>query len=441
MATDSMYLENLEEYVNDEGKIVTYKWLSLNLHVHVNEAKQMLYTFVEKQRKKKENVTATYFVSGLSKPRDGIQLYTCTVVPEEDLESYKDSLSMIHSVHVYSVQKASLKDSNSLYTADYDSVKENLFDIHKYSSIKYDKAKPTSDVKRPQAKSVKEEPKVNQANGSTTTTANGHPTKSKKDAKKAGIAGMFANASKKTEDSSSKNTEDKKTEDHKLETEGLSAGPKQDKKSQKETKKGGVMNFFANHTGKKGAPKSEEIQKEDKQKEEKKKDSQPKQNGKGKRSKKTRDADSDEEGGRKKRRRIRMEMSDSSEEEMDYESPAPSPVPSPPRDPSPVPNTPEKESPKKEEETVKPTQNGERHRVRRRKLVPKTFMDDDGFMVTEKVWESESTDASDTEPPPPVKETPKAASPQKKKASPKKKSPPSAASRKQMSISSFFVKK
>ncbi|XP_061185669.1 DNA polymerase delta subunit 3-like [Saccostrea echinata] len=432
MATDSMYLENLEEYVNDEGKIVTYKWLSLNLHVHVNEAKQMLYTFVEKQREKKEEVTATYFVSGLSKPNDGCQVYTCTVIPEEELESYKNSLSTVHSVHVYSVQKASLKDSNSLYLADYDCVKENLFDVHKYSSIKYGKAKPTSDVKRPQAKPVKEEPKVTQINSSTT---NGHPTasKTKKDPKKAGIAGMFANASK--------NTEDKKIEDHKPETEGPSVGAKQDRKPQKDSKKGGVMNFFANHTGKKGAPKSEEVQKEDKRNDEKKKDSPPKQNGRGKRSKKTRDAESDEEESKKKRRRIRMDVSDSSEEEMDYESPAPSPVPSPPREPSPVPDSPEKESPKKEENSVKPAQNGERHRVRRRKLVPKTFMDDDGFMVTEKVWESESTDASDTEPPPPVKDTPKAASPQKKKASPKKKSPPSTASRKQMSISSFFVKK
>lgn len=125
---------------------------------------------------------------------------------------------------------------------------------------------------------------------------------------------------------------------------------------------------------------------------------------------------------------------------MEYESPAPSPVPSPPREPSPVPDTQEKESPKKQEEvSAKPPQNGEKHRKRRRKLVPKTFMDEEGYMgrlcwmlysleppsdlwfvvvnlccsfaVTEKVWESESTDASDAEPPP-VKEPPKPSSPQ-----------------------------
>ncbi|XP_078311702.1 uncharacterized protein LOC111135402 isoform X2 [Crassostrea virginica] len=430
MATDPMYLENLEEYVNDEGKIVTYKWLSLNLHVHVNEAKQMLYTFLEQQKKKKINLTATYFVSGLSKSVNGCQTYTCAVIPEEDLEVYKNSLTSVNCVHVYSVQKGSLKDSNSLYLADYDCVKENLFEIHKYRAIKYEKAQPSTEVQRPRAKTAKEEEK-----GSGTKTA---PTSSqttsttKKDAKKGGIAGMFASAAKKAEEN--------KTET-KSEVNGTAPTNKADKKPQKDIKKGGAANFFANHTGKKGTPKSMEVKKEEEEEESnKKKVSHTKQNGKGKRSKQARNADSDDEGNKKKRRRIRIEMSESSEEEMEYESPAPSPVPSPPREPSPVPDTPEKESPKKQEEvSAKPPQNGEKHRKRRRKLVPKTFMDEEGYMVTEKVWESESTDASDAEPPP-VKEPPKPSSPQKK-ASPKKKSPPSKGSRKQPSISSFFTKK
>ena len=69
--------------------------------------------------------------------------------------------------------------------------------------------------------------------------------------------------------------------------------------------------------------------------------------------------------------------------EMEYESPVPSPVrePSPEREPSPAPESPIpqeiKEDPVKEE---KSSHNGEKHRKRRRKLVPKTFMDDDGYM-------------------------------------------------------------
>lgn len=432
MATDSMYLENLEEYVNDEGKIVTYKWLSLNLHVHVNEAKQMLYTFVEEQKKRKIHVAATYFVSGMCKSVDGCQTYTCTVIPEEELETFKNSLTTVHSIHVYSVQKAGLKDSNSLYLADYDCVKENLFEIHKYRSIKYGKAQPSSEVKRPPIKTAQEETKVSGTSSAAST--NGHSSSNtKKDAKTGGIAGMFANAATKKADASKK-------QEIKAETNGTTTAGKADKTNQKDAKKG-VANFFANHTGKKAAPKAMKVKKEENEEEaEKKKDTKPKQNGKGKRSKQARNGDSDEEGNKKKRRRIRIEMSESSEEEMDYESPVPSPVPSPTREPSPVPDTPEKESPKKQEVPVKPTQNGEKHRKRRRKLVPKTFMDEDGYMVTEKVWESESTDASDAEPPP-VKKTPKPSSPQKKKASPKKKSPPSTGSKKQTSLSSFFTKK
>ena len=64
---------------------------------------------------------------------------------------------------------------------------------------------------------------------------------------------------------------------------------------------------------------------------------------------------------------------------MDYESPIPSPVrePSPEPEPeSPVPQKTKEESPQEES----PPETGERRRIRRRKLVPKTFMDDEGYM-------------------------------------------------------------
>lgn len=38
----------------------------------------------------------------------------------------KSRMSLIVSVHVYSVQKALLKDSGPLYSVDYDAVKDNL---------------------------------------------------------------------------------------------------------------------------------------------------------------------------------------------------------------------------------------------------------------------------------------------------------------------------
>ena len=41
-------------------------------------------------------------------------------------------MSLIVSVHVYSVQKALLKDSGPLYSVDYDAVKDNFENCSKY---------------------------------------------------------------------------------------------------------------------------------------------------------------------------------------------------------------------------------------------------------------------------------------------------------------------
>lgn len=42
-------------------------------------------------------------------------------------------MSLIVSVHIYSVQKALLKDSGPLYSVDYDAVKDNLKNCNKYA--------------------------------------------------------------------------------------------------------------------------------------------------------------------------------------------------------------------------------------------------------------------------------------------------------------------
>lgn len=47
------------------------------------------------------------------------------------LAAMKSKLATIASVHVYSIQKALLKDSGPLYNTDYDIVKTNLHDCSK----------------------------------------------------------------------------------------------------------------------------------------------------------------------------------------------------------------------------------------------------------------------------------------------------------------------
>ncbi len=41
-------------------------------------------------------------------------------------------MSLIVSIHIYSVQKALLKDSGPLYSVDYDAVKDNLKNCSRY---------------------------------------------------------------------------------------------------------------------------------------------------------------------------------------------------------------------------------------------------------------------------------------------------------------------
>ena len=415
----------------------------------------MLFAFVKEQRNNKDNdnLYVTYFIAGLSHFVNGIKSIKCMVIPEENLEAFKSTLSMVTSTHIYSVSKSKIKDDNVLYTADYDSVKENICDSNKYSAIKYPKAKIRSeaDMKSLQSSLMQktETTEPTQLNGNTKQNGvNEHVSQkpSEKTKKKTDIAGMFANQTKKTESKSKEKVPEKTTKDEQKEVE------KEDKKNSKESssnKKGGMMSFFSKQTGK-PSDKTEPVKKEETTKpstvKKEASPSPPKRQaagkGKGKRTKSGHDSDDDNQ---KKRKRIIATIIDSSsEEEMEYESPIPSPI----REPSPLPESPKPkevktDSPKKESpEKVTYNETGEKKRRRRRKLVPKTFMDNEGYMVTEKVWESESTDASDVEPPAKKQQPVKQQSPpQKKKASPKKKSPPSAGSRKQPALTSFFKKK
>ena len=54
-------MEDLQGFVFDESKCVTYKWLSTTLGVSADVSKRMLFEFVQANADK---VSATYLVSG-----------------------------------------------------------------------------------------------------------------------------------------------------------------------------------------------------------------------------------------------------------------------------------------------------------------------------------------------------------------------------------------
>ncbi|XP_012287320.1 DNA polymerase delta subunit 3 [Orussus abietinus] len=95
------YMEILSGYVYDEDKLVTYKWLSKELEVHVNIAKQILWSFREKH-KDRGDIESTFMLMGnLS---DGSM--RVEVVGEASREREKEKFTTLICEHMYSVQKS-----------------------------------------------------------------------------------------------------------------------------------------------------------------------------------------------------------------------------------------------------------------------------------------------------------------------------------------------
>uniref|UniRef100_A0A8C8WW10 DNA polymerase delta subunit 3 n=1 Tax=Panthera leo TaxID=9689 RepID=A0A8C8WW10_PANLE len=412
---DQLYLENIDEFVTDQNKIVTYKWLSYTLGVHVNQAKQMLYDYVE--RKRKENSGAqlhvTYLVSG-SLIQNGHSCHKVAVVREDKLEAVKSKLAVTASIHVYSIQKAMLKDSGPLFNTDYDILKSNLQNCSKFSAIQCAAAVPRAPAESSSSEKFEQSDlqvsSETQANNELTTNGHSPPTSKQILQQPKGIMGMFASkAASKTQEAN----KETKTEAKEV-TNVSSAG-------NKAPGKGNVMNNFF---GKAAMNKlkvnldSEQAVKEEKiveqppvsvtepklaaptglKKPGKKAEPvkmQQKEKKRGKRMELSDDETKETESMKKKRRRIKLPESDSSEDEVipdspgDYEAESPSPPPPASPPPEPVPKT-EPEPP-----SVK-SSNGEK-RKRKRVLKSKTFVDEEGCIVTEKVYVSESCTDSEEE--------------------------------------------
>ncbi|KAM9204919.1 DNA polymerase delta subunit 3 isoform 1-T1 [Mergus octosetaceus] len=462
---DELYLENIDEFVTDQNRVVTYKWLSYTLKVHVNQAKQMLYDYVE--RKRKENSGAqlhvTYLVAG-NTIQNGHVCHKVAVVREDKLEAMKSKLATIASVHVYSIQKALLKDSGPLYNTDYDIVKTNLHNCSKFSAIHCAAAVPRTPAEVSQAQTSAQagaRPPSDTAAASV-PTVNGHgPSATKQSSQQPkGIMGLFAaKAASKPQDTS------KETKAEAKEAPGVSAV------SSKPPAKGNIMNNFFGKAAM-NKLKVNSVPEQPKEEKEVVKTSVPvaqpesspnavvekpgrktepaKTQQKDKKSKMKRLDKSDNEEERepenqkKKRKRIKQLESDSSDEEVNVPL---SPTPEEERAPSPPPPAPALKT--ELEPASSEVSAGGKRRKRKRVLKSKMFVDEEeGCMVTEKVYESEScTDSEDDfaktklpaapkQPAPPVKKEPK-----EERKNPKKGAATAGRANKQVSIMGFFQKK
>ncbi|NWW86550.1 DPOD3 polymerase, partial [Rhynochetos jubatus] len=389
---DELYLENIDEFVTDQNRIVTYKWLSYTLGVHVNQAKQMLYDYVE--RKRKENSGAqlhvTYLVAG-NLIQNGHVCHKVAVVREDKLEATKSKLATIASVHVYSIQKALLKDSGPLYNTDYDIVKTNLHNCSKFSAIHCAAAvlRPSAEVSQAQTSAQAGSQTPSDTNAVSRPTVNGHaPSTAKQTSQQPkGIMGMLvAKAASKSQDTN------KETKAEAKEAPGVSAV------SSKPPAKGNIMNNFF---GKAAMNKLKVSSVPEQPKEEKevvkpsvpvaepesspstvaekpgKKTEPARSQQKDKRSKMKRVEKSDDEEERepgnlkKKRKRIKQLQSDSSDEEADVTLP-PTPEEEKAPSPPPVPALKTELEPSSTEVSA-----GGRKRKRKRVLKSKMFIDEE----------------------------------------------------------------
>uniref|UniRef100_A0A672RKW9 DNA polymerase delta subunit 3 n=1 Tax=Sinocyclocheilus grahami TaxID=75366 RepID=A0A672RKW9_SINGR len=345
---DDLYLDNIDEFVNDQNKIVTYKWLSLTLGVHVNIAKQMLYHYLQQKRNESSGTPlhATYLVSGKC-VENGSTCHKVSVVREDKLDAVKAKMDVTISVHVYSVQRAELKDSSPLYNTDYDAVKENLKNCNKYSAIRCAAAVSLSSAELQRAQEMALVPPVEKEISKPGLNENTSATSKPSAKQPAGIMGMFAskNASKSQESSKEVKTEQKEDSSLVREQSKVSNALKvESKDTRNKTKRPEFV-----------------------------------------------DRDDEEiESQQKKRRRIKKPQPDSSDDEVVPDSPPVHNV----HTPSP------KKQVKREPVSHQEESSEVKRRKRRRVLKSNTFVDEDGAFVTEKGYVSVSYSESEEEPEP-----------------------------------------
>ncbi|KAK9402666.1 DNA polymerase delta subunit 3 [Crotalus adamanteus] len=459
---DELYLENIDEFVTDQNRVVTYKWLSFTLGVHVNQAKQMLYDYIE--RKRKENAGAqlhvTYLLAG-NVVQNGHTYHKVAVVKEDKLEAMKAKLSTVASVHVYSIQKALLRDSSPLFNTDYDILKTNLQNCSRFSAICCAAAVPRPVAEDSQAKTPTQGPPQPPptTKGPDAPVLNGQApgTSSKQPAQPAkGILGMFA-----------AKPAPRPKNGHKEAHLDAKESPGASMNNSKAPAKGNTLNNFFGKAAvsKEGAGKARaepEQQKEERSAakpaipstdpksppghEKPSKEAEPargQQREKRRAQRTDMEEEEEEEKGaghmKKKRRRIKLPQSDSS---SDGEGAASSPAASEDSPPEPAQKPQPPPAPTPVVASVR-----EKKRKRKRVLKSRTFVDDEGCIVTEKAYESESCTESEEDlctKPGAARKAPVAAAkkePKEEKRGTKKGGLVPAKPNKQASIMGFFQKK
>ncbi|XP_050349458.1 DNA polymerase delta subunit 3-like [Nymphalis io] len=106
-------LNSVKDMILDEEKIVSYVSLSKDLCIHINNSKRLLHLFVRKIPEQCPNIklNVNYIVSGITDDRKA----RTTVCTEADLKILKTSFKTVFYEHVYSVSKGSPRTDHAAY--------------------------------------------------------------------------------------------------------------------------------------------------------------------------------------------------------------------------------------------------------------------------------------------------------------------------------------
>jgi len=125
----SQYFELLNSNVYDKKNIVTYRWLSRKLNVNVNQAKKILYEFKVNESNK---IHCIYCISGQLKRNNEIKI---ELVSEDELEDTKKKFQYSF-IHIYSIEVQNLKELDPLVAENYDIINDIEDNPQSYSMVK-----------------------------------------------------------------------------------------------------------------------------------------------------------------------------------------------------------------------------------------------------------------------------------------------------------------
>ena len=117
---DELWRQNLEQWIFDDGKIVTYRNVAISLKVHFNVAKKMLSTF---KKDSKRPLKAVYLVAGTaagSGPGGLGSGLRVKLIEENRMEQEESNFDKLTTKHLFALGKMDSKfDINDILNTDH----------------------------------------------------------------------------------------------------------------------------------------------------------------------------------------------------------------------------------------------------------------------------------------------------------------------------------